>query len=264
MSVNWLASATRGAGRTAVGFLTVGLLSGVAQAQAVPSERIEAFVAVMAEHGCRMSPFQADEVMPGAGFDDKAETKAITEQLITEERARILDGQLVVFGGACGGKLDYSGRERFFAAVADNNCVMTIDEAKLLLPRVGVEMKEVQLLMDKMLRMSEIRLSSDETAVFLEENLCDKFKGLSPQMMASTPEAAVEPRSADELRADFIEYMQGVGCTLGRSEADRQLPAAGFTTKELRPVIGAMIQTGEAEMNVADDSLTISEELCPR
>jgi hypothetical protein len=115
-----------------------------------------------------------------------------------------------------------------------------------------------------MLRMAEIRLSSDESAVFLEGGLCDKFKGLSPQMMASTPEMAVEPRSAEELRADFIAYMQGEGCTLGRSEADRQLPAAGFTTKELRPVIGAMIEAGEAEMNVADDSLTISEELCPR
>lgn len=260
MSADWLGRA----GRMVAGCFSAGLLAGAAQAQPVPSERIEAFVAVMAEHGCRMSPFRADEVMPGAGFDDKAETKAITEQLITEERARILDGQLVVFGGACGGKLDYSGRERFFAAIADNNCVMTIDEAKLLLPRVGVEMKEVQLLMDKMLRMAEIRLSSDESAVFLEESLCQKFKGLSPQMMASTPETAVEPRSAEELRADFIAYMQGVGCTLGRSEADRQLPAAGFTTKELRPVIGAMIEAGEAEMNVADDSLTISEELCPR
>lgn len=260
MNADWLGRA----GRTAVGCLIAASLAGAVDAQAVPSERVEAFVAVMAAHGCRMSPFHADEVMPQAGFADKAETKAITELLITEERARILDGQLVVFGGACGGKLDYSGRERFFAAISDNNCVMTIDEAKLLLPRVGVEMTEVQLLMDKMLRMSEIRLSSDEKAVFLEEGLCDRFRGLSSRMMASAPEMAVEPRSADELRVDFIAYMQGVGCSLGRTEADRQLPAAGFTTKELRPVIGAMIEAGEAEMNVADDSLTISEELCPR
>lgn len=242
--------------------LTVLVAALPAMAQAVPSERIEEFVGVMAEHACRMSPHQADKVMPEAGFTDKEETKAITEQLITEERARILDGQLVVFGGACGGKLDYSGRERFFAAIADNNCVMTIDEAKLLLPRVGVEMTEVQLLMDKMLRMSEIRLSSDEKAVFLEESLCDKFKGLSAGMMQSNPELAVAPRSAEQLRTDFIAYMKTVNCTLKREEADRQLPAAGFTTKELRPVITAMLQQGEAAMNVDDDSLTISEEVC--
>lgn len=233
-----------------------------AMAQAVPTERIEEFVGVMAEHGCRMSPHQADKVMPEAGFADKDETKAITEQLITEARARILDGQLVVFGGACGGKLDYSGRERFFAAIADNNCVMTIDEAKLLLPRVGVEMTEVQLLMDKMIKMAEIRLSSDEAAVFLEASLCEKFKGLSADMMTSNPELAVAARSPEQLRTDLIAYMATVGCKPGRTEADSQLPAAGFTTKELRPVIGKMIKDGEAVMNPNDDSLTLSQEVC--
>lgn len=253
-----------GAGRRAAGGLAMLVLASAAQADTVSSQRIEAFVGVMAEHGCRMSPFQADEVMPGAGFADKDETKAITEQLITEERARILDGQLVVFGGACGGKLDHSGRERFFAAIADNNCVMTIEEAKLLLPRVGVDMAEVRLLMDKMLRMSEIRLSSDETAVFLEEGLCDRFRGLSSRMMASAPEMAVAPRSADELRADFIAHMAAVGCSLSRAEADRDLPAAGFTTSELRPVIAAMLEAGEAEMDVASDSLILSQKVCAR
>lgn len=232
------------------------------QAQAVPSERIEEFVGVMAQYGCRMSPYQADKVMPEAGFADKDETKVITEQLVSEERARILDGQLVVFGGVCGGKLDYSGRERFFAAIADNNCVMTIDEAKLLLPRVGVEMTEVQLLMDKMERMAEIRVSADQKAVFLEPSLCEKFKGLSADMIASNPEITAPQRGPEELRADFIAYMKSAGCRLSRAEADSQLPAAGFTTKELRPVIGKMLQEGEAVMNTADDSLALSEEVC--
>jgi len=242
--------------------LLVAALPALAQAQAVPSERIEEFVGVMAEHACRMSPYQAEKVMPDAGFADKDESKAITEQLITEERARILDGQLVVFGGACGGKLDYSGRERFFAAIADNNCAMTIEEAKLLLPRVGVEITEVQLLMDKMERMSEIRVSDDQKAVFLEQSLCDKFKGLSADMMKSNPETAVAPRNPAQLRTDLIAYMKTVDCKLGRTDADSQLPAAGFTTKELRPVIGKMIADGEAVMNVDDDSLTLSQEVC--
>lgn len=242
--------------------LLIAALPAMAQAQSVPSERIEEFVGVMAEYACRMSPHQADKVMPAAGFADKNETKAITEQLITEERARILDGQLVVFGGACGGKLDYSGRERFFAAIADNNCGMTIEEAKVLLPGVGVEMTEVQLLMDKMIKMSEIRLSSDDTAVFLEKSLCDKFRGLSAGMMQSTPQLPTPPRSQEQLRIAFIAFMRTVNCSLGRTDADSQLPAAGFTTKELRPVIGKMIQDGEAVMNVDDDSLTLSQKVC--
>lgn len=242
----------------------LGLALWPGMALAVPAERIEAFVEVMAEHGCRMSPHVAGQVMPEAGFGDKEETRAITEELISAARARILDGQLVVFGGACGGKLDYSGRERFFAALADNGCSMTIDEARVMLPRIGVEMTEVQILMDKMQRMAEVRLSEDERAVFLEEGLCERFRGLSAQIMASAPVPAVPVRTQAQLREDFLAFMAGAGCRLTRAEADIRLPAAGFAVKELRPVIAQMIAEGEAVMHPEDDSLTINEEVCAR
>lgn len=237
-------------------------LPALAQAETVSSDRIEAFVAVMAENGCRMSPFRADKIMPAAGFDDNAETKAITERLIVEERARIIDGKLVVFGGACGGKLDYSGRERFFAALADNNCVMTSEQAPTLLGRVGVEMAEVRLLMEKMLRMSEVRLSQDEKLVYLEQGLCDTFKGLSGDMAKSAPTPKVAPRSAEQLRQDFLAFMATEGCSMTRGEADNKLPAAGFSVKEMRPVIGKMLAGGEAVMDTDADTLTINKELC--
>lgn len=250
------------AGGWAFGGLAVALLAAPVQAAPVSAERVDAFVAVMAEHGCRMSPYQADKVMPAAGFADKSETKAITEQLINEERARILDGQLVVFGGVCGGKLDYSGRERLFAALADNGCAMNIDEARVMLPAVGVEMTEVQLLMDKMLRMSELRLSEDERSLSLEQGLCERFRGLSVQMGSSAP--ALAERSTETLRTDFLAFMATADCALGRTEADQALPAAGFSVKELRPVIARMIAEGEATLSAEDDVLRISEELCVR
>ncbi|MDT8327354.1 MAG: hypothetical protein RQ750_08230 [Roseovarius sp.] len=236
--------------------LALAVLPGLAQAQTVSSGRIEAFVAVMAENGCRTSPHRANVIMPEAGFDDKAETKAITERLIVEERARIIDGQLVVFGGVCGGKLDYSGRERFFAALADNDCVMTTEQAPALLGRVGVEMAEVRLLMEKMLGMSEVRLSEDETAVYLEQSLCDTFKGLSGDMVK------VAPRSAGQLRQGFLAFMAAEGCSMTRGKADNKLPAAGFSVKEMRPVIGGMLAAGEAVMDTDADTLTINKELC--
>lgn len=242
--------------------LALAALPALAQAETVSSERIEAFVAVMAENGCRMSPHRADVIMPEAGFDDKAETKAITERLIVEERARIMDGQLVVFGGACGGRLDYSGRERFFAALADNNCAMTTQEAPALLGRVGVEMAEVRLLMEKMLRMSEVRLSEDEKAVYLEQSLCDTFKGLSGDMAASAPTPKAAPRNAEQLRSDFLAYMASVGCSMSRGDSHRLLPAAGFNAKEMRPVIAKMVADGEAAMDIETDSLKINKELC--
>lgn len=244
--------------------LALAALPALAQAETetASSDRIETFVAVMAENGCRMSPHRADVIMPKAGFDDKAETKAITERLIVEERARIMDGQLVVFGGACGGRLDYSGRERFFAALADNNCAMTTKEAPALLGRVGVEMPEVRLLMEKMLRMSEVRLSEDEKAVYLEQGLCDTFKGLSAEMATSAPTPKAAPRSAEQLRSDFLAYMATAGCSMSRADSHRLLPAAGFNAREMRPVIARMVADGEAEMDIETDSLKINEELC--
>jgi hypothetical protein len=246
----------------AFGGLAVFLIAGPVQAEPVSSERVDAFVAVMAEHGCRMSPYQADKVMPAAGFAEKSETKAITELLITEERARVLDGQLVVYGGVCGGKLDYSGRERLFAALADNGCAMTIDEARVMLPAVGVEMTEVQILLDKLLRMSELQLSEDERTLSLEQGLCERFRGLSAQMRSDT--AAPDRRSPEALRSDFLAFMATSDCALGRTEADQALPAAGFSVKELRPVIAQMIADGEATLSAKDDVLRISEELCVR
>ena len=59
-------------------------------------------------------------------------------------------------------------------------------------------MAEVRLLMEKMLRMSEVRLSQDEKLVYLEQGLCDTFKGLSGDMAKSAPTPKVAPRSADE------------------------------------------------------------------
>lgn len=250
------------AGGWAAGGLAVLLLAAPVQAEPVSAERVDAFVAVMAEHGCRMSPYQADKVMPAAGFADTSETKAITEQLITSERARILDGQLVVFGGVCGGKLDYSGRERLYAALADNGCAMTIDEARVMLPAVGVEMTEVQLLMDKLLRMSELRLSEDETTLSLEQGLCERFRGLSAQMQSDAPNPSA--RSAEVLRSDFLAFMAAQDCEMGRTKADQELPAAGFSVKELRPVIARMIADGEATLSAEDDVLRISEKVCAR
>ena len=87
------------------------------------------------------------------------------------------------------------------------------------------------------------------------------FKGLSADMMSSNPEITAPQRGPEELRVDFIAYMKSAGCRLTRAEADIQLPAAGFTTKELRPVIGKMLQEGEAVMHTDDDSLSLSEEV---
>lgn len=243
--------------------LTLALIlpGAISAAEAPAPGRVDAFVEVIAGQGCRMSPYQADEIMPGAGFADTAETKAITEYLIEEGRARILDGRLVVFGGHCGGALDYSARERFFAGLADNGCMMTADQAHVILPRLDVDIREVQLQMERMMAMGEVRLSDDEGTVYLEQSLCDKFKGMSAQITTTEPKEPPKP-STEETRAAFLEYMATVDCRMTREQSHDLLPRAGFSGKEIRPIIKELIEGGHATMSGEDDLLVISEEVC--
>ena len=230
-------------------------------AEVIAPERVQEFVDVIAKNGCRMSIFRADEVLPEAGFADNTETKTITEMLITEGRAHVLDGQLEVFGGPCGARPKYSGRVRFFAALADNNCAMTTKQSEVLLPRVGVELQEVRLLMDEMLRAGEVSLSADEKTVLLTSEICSKYKGLSSVMAASIPQKPA-PRSAGDVRKDFLAYMATIDCQITRSEAQTKLSRAGFDAREVRPIIQALLKSGDAEMTGEEDLLTIKPEVC--
>lgn len=123
-------------------------------------------------------------------------------------------------------------------------------------------MAEVRLLMEKMRRLREVRLSEDEKAVYLEKGLCDAFNELAGDMVTSAPTLKVAPRSAEQLRQDFLAFMVTEGCSMTRGEADNKLPAAGFSVKEMRPAIGKMLAGGEAVMDVEIDTLTSNKELC--
>ncbi len=229
--------------------------------EVIAPERVQEFVDVIAKNGCRMSIFRADEVLPQAGFADNIETKTITEMLISKGRAHVLDGQLEVFGSPCGARPKYSGRARFFAALADNNCAMTTKQSEVLLPRVGVELQEVRLLMDEMLRAGEVSLSEDEKMVQLTPEICSKYKGLSAVMAASKPQKPA-PRSAEDIRKDFLTYMATIDCAITRSEAQTKLSRAGFDARDVRPIIQALLKSGDAEMTGEEDLLTIKPGVC--
>jgi hypothetical protein len=237
------------------------LLAPAQASEVIAPERVDAFVDVIAQNGCRMNVFQADKVLPEAGFNDVTETKTITEMLISSGRAHILDGQLVVFGGSCGAGTKYSGRERFFAALADNGCSMTTKQAEVILPPVGVELQEVRLLMEGMLSAGEVSLSADETTVHLDDKVCSKYKGLSGVMAASKPQKPA-PKSPEEIRKEFLAYMASVNCSITRSDAQNELPRAGFKAKDIRPIIQALLKAGDAEMTGEDDLLVIKPEVC--
>jgi hypothetical protein len=67
------------------------------------------------------------------------------------------------------------------------------------------------------------------------------------------------PRSSDQ-RASLIAIMRYQGCAITQEEMPNLLMPAGFMPDDLRPVIGAMIEAGEA---IPDGStLRLSEALC--
>jgi hypothetical protein len=244
-----------------IALLAPALPASVQASEVIAPERMQEFVDVIAQNGCRMNIYRADEVLPQAGFTDNNETKTITEMLITGGRAHILEGQLEVFGGPCGTGPKYTGRDRFFAALADNGCAMTTQQSDAILPRVGVELQEVRLLMEEMLREGEVTLSTDESTVQLSSDICSKYKGLSKVMAASMPQKPAT-RSAEDVRKDFLIYMASIDCAITRSDAQSELSRAGFEAKDVRPIIQALLKSGDAEMTGEDDLLTIKPEVC--
>ncbi|MFU8778228.1 MAG: hypothetical protein ACNA7M_11235 [Roseovarius sp.] len=88
------------------------------------------------------------------------------------------------------------------------------------------------------------------------------MRGVITLVLCALPVMTPAQSAPSERIEEFIAYMKPSGCRLSRAEADSQLTAVGFTTKELRPVIGKMLQEGEAVMHTADDSLSLSEKVC--
>jgi hypothetical protein len=199
-------------------FLAMVMLPGAALAQDVAPERVDEFLKVMAESGCRMGEAKSREVLPEAGFGDKGEVKAIAGFLITEERAVMIDGQLIVHAGSCGGAApDYTTRERFLAAVAYNGCSMTVADSNELLPPLGVERNAIKPLIGQMISMGEVALSQDNQKIFMEQSLCDKFTGMAekiagPAMAEARLALEIKERGQADDKTEFLMLMNSVGC----------------------------------------------------
>ena len=210
-------------------------------AQDVPPERIEAFLTVMAENGCRMNNATADEVMPKAGFNDKDEVKAIAGLLMADERASLIDGQLIVHDGSCGNSApEYTTRERFLAGVAYNGCKMTAEQSRELLAPLGIERGAIKPLLGQMMSMGEISLSSDNKTVYMEQSLCDAFDGMAEKIAGDKMIAAVKAAE----RVKFIRYMEKSGCQMSHTGFRAAIADEGFNSDLVYKVISDLSDEG--------------------
>jgi len=214
-------------------------------AQDVAPERVAAFVAVMAANDCRMSNATADEIMPKAGFNDKDEVKAIVGQLMAEERASLIDGQLIVHGDSCGAAPDYTTRERFLAGVAYNGCKMTAEQSNELLPPLGIERDAIKPLIGQMMAMGEVSLSSDNKTVYMAQSLCDAFDGMAEMIAGDKMAEAVKAAE----RAKFVSYMETSGCQVSRDDLEAAIADEGFDTDLVYKVIADLLDEGLLQDN---------------
>ncbi len=239
-----------------------------AQAQDISPERVDEFLAVMADNGCRMNNATAEEIMPAAGFDDKDEVKAIAGQLMAEDRASLVDGQLIVHGGSCGTAApQYTTRERFLAAVAYNGCQMTAEQSNELLPPMGIERGQIKPLIGQMISMGEVSLSQDNHIVYMEQSLCDKFDGMAENIapgkmvQAKANLATAESAKADE-RVKFLRYMKTVDCHIKHEDLIAAIPDEGFDFDRVHKVINDLSDEGLLRENEAGDGFFIETEAC--
>jgi hypothetical protein len=249
-------------------FLVVMLLPVLTQAQDIAPERMNEFLAVMADNGCRVSNATAEEIMPAAGFHDKDEVKAIIGQLMAEDKASLIDGQVIVQGGSCGTDApEYTTRERFLAAVAYNGCQMTAGQSNELLPPMGVERGQIKPLIGQMISMGEVALSQDNQIVYMEQSLCDKFDGMAEKIapgkmaLATANLAAAEAAKADE-RVKFLSYMKTVDCQISREDLSAAITDEGFDFDRVQKVIKDLSDEGLLHENAAGDTLIVKPEAC--
>ncbi len=249
-------------------FIGMMLLPATAQAQEISPERMDEFLAVMAANNCRMSNATADEIMPEAGFNDKDEVKAIAGLLMADDRASLIDGQLIVHGGSCGTATpDYTTRERFLAGVAYNGCSMTAAQSNELLPPLGVERGQIKPLIGQMMSMGEVSLSEDNQTIYMEQSLCDKFDGMAEKIAGDKMAAAkanldTAEAAQTEERIKFISYMETSGCEVKLSEFLVAIPEAGLDFDRVHKVIEDMADEGLLQDTKAGDGFRITAGAC--
>ena len=236
------------------------------RAQDVAPERVQQFLTVMSANDCRMSNATVDEIMPAAGFDDKDEVKAIVGQLMAEDRASLIDGQLIVYGGSCGTTTpDYTTRERFLAGVAYNGCKMTAEQSNEILPPLGVERGAIKPLIGQMMSMGEVSLSNDNKTVYMEQSLCDTFDGMAvriagDKMALATANLAVADAAKAAERKKFVGYMETSGCQMTRDDFQTAIVDEGFDSDLLYKIINDM--SDEGLLRIDDNGFAITAGGC--
>ena len=211
-------------------------------AQDVSEDRIDQFMAIIAQNNCMMDEQVAAEALPANGFTDKTETKNIVGILMSRGIAKLDGSVLTMVGGACGGTPEASPRDRLVAAIEANNCQMTEAEADTMLPGIGLDDSQVRALVGALI--------SDGMATFSDGVLrLDNANCSAP---------------ADPAMQLFVDAVVANGCTITKDEAAALLPAAGVREDQVDDIVQMLMATNQASIGSANGRsvVILSDQLC--
>ncbi len=216
--------------------------------------------ALIAANGCRMTEDEAEGILPPAGFD-KDESRAIVDAW-TADGAVSFDGDALVLGEAlCAGTGDRTDggttvdvgpadprRDEFIAMVAGNGCSVMESEADALMDSHGFTYEEANRILDELI---------EEGVATFDGNLLN----LSPTICTAGDGGTDIAAPAGTPTEIFIAWAASHGCAVTEAQAEAELPGLGLTMEQTEPMVGAMMDAGNATFE--GGQLVLAPAICP-
>jgi len=251
------------------------LLTVAAPAWADTPERAALLVDAMRENGCAMTGDEADAVLPGVGLSIDEVDAAISvlypaglvalsgdsEALVLSDALCAADaGQSLIliteaFDAApvmepWSPQITPAEGAALIAALRDNACALTEDEAAETLPAAGLNMVSTRDAVAVLLQAGAVELSEDGTTLRLSADLCAAdpqgdvalvdqalldYAALPPMMSDADPlEVLTGQFGLDGIRAMTALYVEVEGCTIDVADrAAAETAIAGFIGEQM-------------------------------
>lgn len=212
------------------------------------------FGAVQAS-GCTMSEAEAEATLPGLGLDME-QAEDIAGGWIAEGKAEFRGNELVLLapfctaaatgGGTGGDTAGGSDADRMAAAIRENGCRMTGDEAEATLVPLGFSEDTAGTIAQQWI--------ADGLATFEGDSLV-----LGPALCAGGDAGA--PAGGGDTAERLAQVIRDNGCRMTGADAEARLPGMGFTEEGVGRIVDAWMGAGFAALE--GDSLVIGDKLCP-
>lgn len=220
----------------------------------------DALFAAIRDNGCSMSEAEAEAAMPALGLTME-EAEDIATDWIADGKAAFENSRLVLTpdfcasadagGGTGGGAGGGADADRMAAAIRENGCSMTGDEAETELVALGFT-----------------EASAGTIArMWIEEGLAS-FEGdslvLGPELCAGAPAGGSGDGTSGALSDEdrVAQMIRGMGCSATRDDGDAIIAALALDEDVVDGIVEGWMEDGRAAYNRETRTLTLSDAFC--